>query len=183
MTQQPTGTIVFTETLDNGLHGLIVVGPLGALCGYVGIQCKHPFWEKKDWDCPLPSAKTGIPTEEDLQFGPESWTARHARRLTCNDGSNCSHMAVYQFDCHGGVTYSGRGVNGMREDLWYFGFDCSHLGDVLPDMPSGHNGPDDRYRGAHYVQKNVESLAKQLAAYTLVLSLPAPRKELPCPGS
>jgi hypothetical protein len=182
MAQTEPGTIVFNQTLDNGFHGLIIVGPLGALCGYVGIQGEHPLFEKEYSDCSLPSAnprgtkpEDSEPISEGGPVFPKSWQERQAKRLVCGDRLWCNHSPEHILECHGGITYSGRGAYGMREDLWYFGFDCSHSGDVIPGMPSGYNSPDDRYRESPYVQRNVESLAKQLAEYTLVVPTGGPQ--------
>ena len=44
-------------------------------------------------------------------------------------GENYSEI---DFDCHGGLTYSGGGSNSeypIESDLWWFGFDCAHYMD------------------------------------------------------
>lgn len=36
------------------------------------------------------------------------------------------------FQCHGGITFAGGGENSdypINSDLWWFGFDCAHIGD------------------------------------------------------
>lgn len=69
---------------------------------------------------------------------------------------------------HGGITYSGE-LEDMAVYLpdhyrktkwpWFFGFDCAHYTDYLPEMP----GLGGEYRDIAYVRKEVEKLALQLA--------------------
>ena len=62
-------------------------------------------------------------------------------------------------EAHGGLTFS----DSMRGDsVWFFGFDCSHLYDLSPshDRSTGM----DTYRNLFYVVREVESMARQLAA-------------------
>jgi len=53
----------------------------------------------------------------------------------------------------GGLTYSGGGDYPFLAILWWFGFDCAHLGD--------RENP----KSLEYVEKECESLAKQLAEF------------------
>lgn len=77
---------------------------------------------------------------------------------------------------HGGLTYA-NSSNGHEsdsdEDVWWFGFDCAHGGDIrpvellyphiLPTWPRDLKPPDAyRYRDAEWVRAEVESLARQL---------------------
>jgi hypothetical protein len=117
---------------------LIVRGPSGALCGYVGVPTGHP-WHGKDYD-------------------------------------NCDA------DCHGGLTYAAgcshhadpaQGIchiPGANEpdDVWWFGFDCAHSGD-LTSMSSPeyirerYQRRGDVYRDAAYVERECAKLARQAA--------------------
>jgi hypothetical protein len=127
---------------------LIVRGPLGALCGYVAVDPGHPL--------------------HGVGYG-------EARRA---DGD---WIAV-----HGGLTYSDRCMEtedegagichvpepGAPDDVWWFGFDCSHSMDLVPRMLASAIRArlgtgvyrDDVYRTLDYVVGEVESLAKQLVA-------------------
>lgn len=69
---------------------------------------------------------------------------------------------------HGGLTYSGE-LKNMAVYLpghypkvkwsWFFGFDCAHYLDYLPEMPELGG----EYRDIEYVRDEVENLAEQLA--------------------
>jgi hypothetical protein len=127
---------------ETGFACLIHRGGSGALCGYVGVPEGHPWHGKDD------------------------------REIDA--------------DCHGGLTFSnhcrtpdenGRGicrVPGPDEPahLWWLGFDCAHLGDVLPKQDAdlrehGYAGMVARhdftnsYKTLAYVKREVAMLAKQ----------------------
>jgi hypothetical protein len=122
---------------------LIARNPMGALCGYVGVDVSHPWYDVKY------SGNT-----DSYDDSPEA-----------------------RVDVHGGVTFSGhcggslilccdRCFDGEPcRELWFFGFDCGHLGDVIPGMLAGRVVPfddNDSYRDVGYVIDQVESLARQL---------------------
>ncbi len=97
-------------------------------------------------------------------------------------------------DVHGSLTYSDAcqeggdichvPAEGREHDIWWFGFDCAHFGDVcprmdadlremrarIPEMPSplGDYGPlgQATYKDWAYVVNEVHSLARQLKAAT-----------------
>lgn len=84
-------------------------------------------------------------------------------------------------DVHGGLTYSDRcqedkehGIchvpePGRPEEIWWLGFDCAHLGDLVPGMESVYRdaGVYQRltrthvYRDVAYVRDECTSLARQ----------------------
>ena len=53
---------------------------------------------------------------------------------------------------------------GEPERVWWFGFDCSHAGDVSPGYDRSYNSYDESYRDIEYVKREVTNLAAQLAA-------------------
>lgn len=53
---------------------------------------------------------------------------------------------------------------GEPERVWWFGFDCSHSGDVSPGYERSFSYGGDSYKDADYVRSEVAALAKQLAA-------------------
>jgi hypothetical protein len=86
-----------------GYACLIKRGPVGALCGYVGVPEGHP-WHGKDYDdiTPYPEVHGGLTYASLCQEGPE--------------GETICHMAA----------------PGEPEPLWWLGFDCAHAGDLSP---------------------------------------------------
>ena len=80
---------------------------------------------------------------------------------------------------HGGVTYSANcqgpichiAKPGDPDDVWWIGFDCAHLGDVVPGMlavngraPRGFGELGESYKTLAYVREEVEQLAAQAQA-------------------
>lgn len=132
-----------------GLPCLIVRGPSGALCGYVGVPSGHP-WHGQDTD----SVGTYMPKPD-------------------------GHDEAWYPDVHGGLTFSGacqHGDNpaeqichipgpGEPDDVWWLGFDCAHYRDFTPAY--GSIGRDDVYRTLGYVTAQVEKLAGQAQLVTL----------------
>ena len=86
-------------------------------------------------------------------------------------GKDYGHDDV-SVDVHGGLTYANRcqagggpichvPLPGEPDPVWWFGFDCLHLGDMYPG--EGYRiDPMSSYRSREYVRRQVESLAEQL---------------------
>ena len=122
---------------DAGLPGLAVRNSLGGLCGYVGVPLGHPF-----------------------------------HRVDADDAQTRGAL-----DCHGGLTHSGSCMEsypeaegvchtpdpGEPDDVWWFGFDCVHMGDLAPaETNYTRYASTATYRTIDYVAAEVESLARQL---------------------
>lgn len=169
---------------ETGLPCLIVRGPAGALCGYVGVAPSHPF-HGLSYD--------GLPKAvHDAQM--EDFRARMLARKTFSEIGEIAAglerqepdavgQMVGEIEVHGGLTYSDKCTGkichvpepGESDDVWWFGFDCAHAGDYLPaferrDDPvlglgckTGWGGVIE-YRDIPYVQAECATLAKQLAA-------------------
>lgn len=114
------------------LPRLMVRGPLGSWCGYVGVPEGHPLF-----------------------------------------GKNYDDAATEALDAHGGLTYAAACSGsichvpreGESDHVWWFGFDCAHLGDVTPGLLRYELGPSpfgESYRDVWYVSREVERLASQL---------------------
>lgn len=134
-----------------GLPCLIVRGPVGALCGYVGVAPDHPVLGKDRDDFDL-SVHGG------LTFGPEA----------------CAHGDEAHGVCH-------KPDPGEPDNVHWLGFDCGHAGDWSPTSygyasrnpdymkhcgpgaPTGWGGVVE-YRDIAYVTKECERLAEQLKA-------------------
>ncbi len=146
---------------ETGLPCLIVRSSLGALCGYVGVPTSHPWFGLDYEDCTLSE---------------------------CPD-KQCSHDVDSELEAHGGITFSGpcfphrdnpeEGICHIvpgDEKIWWFGFDCSHSGDMTPNGYLGDslkifserfmdiltNVSGGVYRHVSYVRSEVSDLARQL---------------------
>lgn len=76
-------------------------------------------------------------------------------------------------EVHGGLTYSSRCAghichvprNGEPDTVWWFGFDCAHLGDMSPaDNRYDRHSPHETYKTVSYAKTETRRLAKQLKA-------------------
>lgn len=70
---------------------------------------------------------------------------------------------------HGGLTWAHESdppyrypIDGREEPLWWFGFDCAHLGDDMPALRETHY--ESSYKNVAYVRNETERLAVQIAA-------------------
>lgn len=145
-----------------GYPCLIVRNPLGALCGYVGVNAKHPCYDQ-DYDNVDVDVHGGLTfsnpcqkyTAENMHLGPiEQMQAEAICHLVENDED---------------------------DNIWWLGFDCAHLHDLVPDMARHNRSPqmaaiyaqfnipttssihaDETYRDINYVTNEVLSLALQL---------------------
>lgn len=122
-----------------GLPCLVVRGPSGALCGYVGVPAGHPLFGKdNDGD-----ACDYIRVHGGLTFsGP------------CADaGDEARHI------CH---------VPGPGEPdhVWWLGFDCAHCDDLSPARFDSRWArlSEETYKNIAYVRAEVARLAAQLKA-------------------
>lgn len=68
------------------------------------------------------------------------------------------------FTVHGGCTFAGAAwfiTEPGLKNFWWFGFDCAHFGDLVPEMELAtalHGG----YRDFRYVKRQCGKLARQL---------------------
>ncbi len=122
------------ERLDNEVHGLQCVikkTPMGHLCGYVGVDKDHPYYQM--------------------------------------------HYDDVDVDVHGGLSFAGELDD---SGLWFFGFDCAHAGDYVPqmnvtleDLGLPQMITEESYKGLPFVMTEVGNMAKQLANYNRGLRL------------
>ncbi len=75
---------------------------------------------------------------------------------------------------HGGITYSANSLYGIEDgllgELWWFGFDTAHAGDLKPfqnDIDRKYQHYYDEYRDFEYVKKETISLAEQLSKFKI----------------
>lgn len=105
----------------------------GHLCGYVGVPMWHPLY--------------GLP------YCNSDW-----------DGFSVDS----EINIHGGVTYAGNFKDlkpniKLSHKYYFFGFDCAHLDDYIPNYPEIYRSDDKTYRNFEYVEAQTRILADQLA--------------------
>jgi hypothetical protein len=128
-----------------GLDCLIVRGPMGSWCGYVGLPPGHPWRDSGDWD-------GEVDVHGGVTYGP----------APCMEDAPEGHGV-----CH--VPYPGRPA-----DVAWVGFDCGHAFDLQPVMLAleaelfpARAGSEldprwrDVYRDESYVRGEVAQLAAQ----------------------
>jgi len=126
------------------LDCMINRGPLGALCGYVGVPPGHPLYEKDYYDA-------------DVEVHGGLTYAAFCQEETLDPGRGVCHVPL----------------PGREEKVWWLGFDCGHSHDLVPGMISAFQkiGIEDMpwplnegtYKTFDYVKAEVEHLARQLA--------------------
>jgi hypothetical protein len=121
------------QWVSSNLDCLIVRGPMGALCGYVGVPESHPMFEK-DYNSADVEVHGGLTFANRCSPSPEG--------------------------DHKGICHVEEGA--ANETVWWLGFDCGHAWDVIPRYDFTF-GSDETYRNFSYVKKEVEGLARQLA--------------------
>lgn len=86
-------------------------------------------------------------------------------------GAHHDNSIVCDIEVHGGLTWSdGTPANAPfpQGGLWWFGFDCAHMGDVTPYDAEQDNFCcfDSVYRDQEYVMNECHKLAEQLSKIT-----------------
>lgn len=166
-----------------GLDCLIVRGPAGALCGYVGVPESHQLFEKGYDDADV-SVHGGLtfsdhcqePTRETWERWRTRMTASEAEAAKYPQGDAAERLrtlghlrddfeawrehGVASFICH-------RPAAGQPDKVWWLGFDCAHSGDHCPKYAQyeslrGFRNHDDEYRTVAYVTQQCAELAAQL---------------------
>ena len=180
---------------------------IGNLCGYVGVPKGHPAYglhydgitqadadiNTKRWNlhsrlysaagCPpislqdphrINPAWSKIEDEVEKKFGPRRDTP-----------AGTAGVAVRGISVHGGLTYADKCSgsichdpdDGEPDDVWWFGFDCAHSGDVCPWMDRHYQSEHEKYKDVRYVESEVASLAKQLKAMETINDNHKPMRE------
>lgn len=144
-----------------GLTGLVLRGPLGALCGYVGVPPGHPLYKVHYNQCTKKNCRARKRTPKQIlnhaRMQRERAKSRQDREIAemtiksarllarFQHGDYCSHWEFKpegMVDVHGGLTYSNECQGsichtpreGEAEHLWWFGFDTAHHMDLVPSM-------------------------------------------------
>lgn len=121
------------QWVAHGLDCLIVRGPSGALCGYVGVPPDHPYFEKPYSDV------DGLRVHGGLTFANHSANTDDESRHICHVEQGAANKHV-----------------------WWLGFDCGHCDDKCPSYAMHFPQDWGVYREFQYVVEQTESLAEQL---------------------
>ncbi len=165
----------------------LMVRPHGSWCGYVGVPPTHPAFGKSYDDVNV-SVHGGLTfaskcNEPPDRNGWEAWRRKAESRQDEAKRYPAGDAAEYLRDCAEALAdydafvawHEARMVCHKAEgdDVYWLGFDTSHLGDFDPKRASVMGGMsralgymrgvhEDVYRDQVYVQAEVENLARQL---------------------
>lgn len=148
--------ILSFRTADD-LHAVIIRNrSSGNLCGYVGVTKSHP-WHGKTYSSTVKITDDIL--EKKIDINKISVLSLFSQSLS---GSNEDVRIDCLIQVHGGITYSDNGYKEYLEEpeLWYFGFDCAHHGDLCPGYMRDYT--HGTYRDIEYVKREIELLSKQL---------------------
>lgn len=138
---------------ETKLPCVILRGPVGSFCGYVGVPEGHHFYGIGY------SEPTKLPFLLALNLLHLNNIEKYYRKEAA--------LGILSIEMiHGGVTYSGDSLIDTPVGHWWFGFDCAHAGDESPYMSVLSKRhikiPGDVYRDLAYVKAECVSLAQQL---------------------
>ena len=123
-----------------GLDCLIVRGPSGALCGYVGVPKDHKYYKKEYGKIYFECPDGGPDIQGGLTFSDKCMPNADPKRDICHTGNIANH------------------------DVWWLGFDCAHSGDFCPAYQDESLFRSfNKYRNLDYVKNQVRLLAWQLS--------------------
>ncbi len=129
---------------ETGYHCIIRRNPeIGILCGYVGVDGKHPLHGKDKYDFEI-ECHGGLTYSD-----------------SCDSGIPKSFWSEYPI-CHKADS---------NDEAWWFGFDCGHGFDLSPSYNSSellkniYEIKKYTYKDINYVKDQCKSLAKQLKDY------------------
>ena len=129
--------------LDAKLDCLIVRNHMGALCGYVGVPKKHPFYQKSY------SQVFETPDVEIRVHGGLTFNGLCLEFPNEDEGEGIFHV-----------------VEVANKKVWWFGFDCAHCDDMVPGFGWDITPSCAYYRNFEYVARETNSLAVQLNVYS-----------------
>lgn len=160
------------ETVENwfahGLECAMMRNACKAWWGYVAVPAGHPLHGRSFRDSVYVTDDTlNRPLDMD-KVGVLNIFACATKIVKQNLANNLMPICV-ALDCHGGITWTNdHQPNHEPDGRWWYGFDCSHAGDITPSV-SEHMGYDidgtARYRDINYVRGVTEELARQIAEW------------------
>ena len=154
-----------------GLKCVVTVCTKGFRCGYVGIEKSNPLFEQ-DYLEHSEILEKFLEERKNQPIGKMSPVSAF-----CWDGESCRPNVM--LNVHGGITYSGGGKKTsypIESDLWWFGYDCTHLydGSDVNLMSKNNRELHQKFhmdmsgiiRSLEYCTLECESLAKQIIEMT-----------------
>jgi len=117
-----------------GYYCCVRRGPVGSLCGYVGISKTHPYYNMNHEDSEIYNL--------DCHGG-----------ITFTGSAKLDDRRNFYIPLH----------ENQPIEVLMIGFDCSHSGDYSPSFGASLRDLGDPYRDFEYVKKEVTSLALQLS--------------------
>ena len=166
---------------QNNYKCVVILTTMGHRCGYVAVNEDHPLYEvdyTQDIGSPLLLEQVkSSPVDEINLINAFCWDGKTSQvSMLCN--------------VHGGVTYSGGTKTyptNQIDPVWWFGFDCAHLGDakdfkalkkILPHTKYNHRvecaygflSEESVIRDSDYVERECRNLANQLEQIAKVLN-------------
>lgn len=164
-----------------GLPCLIVRGPSGALCGYVGVAPGHP-WHGKDYDSCDVDVHWGLTFAHGCaEISREKWEKWRERQLARREeaaqyprGDAARYLKEWEKERDNYDAWAARAASryichvaapGEPDPVWWLGFDCAHSGDLSPSYSHLRRfGSDETYKPISFVEAECRSLARQIAA-------------------
>jgi hypothetical protein len=164
----------------SGLPCLIVRGPSGALCGYVGVSPGHP-WHGSDYDSCDVAVHGGLTFAHGCaEINREKWEKWRERQYSRRDeakkfpiGDAARDLKEWALELENYDAWVARATSryichvaahGEPDPVWWLGFDCAHAGDLSPSYSRRYGFGDGIYRSISYVEMECRALARQIAA-------------------
>lgn len=160
------------------LDCLIVRGPHGALCGYVGVPEGHPDYQKGYDDVPV-EVHGGLTFADGChEATPEKWEkikaaypGWQAEAVKYPNGDSAERVRDFAEIITSYPAFQARNearaichvpLPGRSDKVWWLGFDCAHYLDFSPKYDKSYPQHDAEYRDLRYVRREVTQLAAQL---------------------
>lgn len=118
---------------------------MGTWCGYVAVPPEHRMHPHNA--AARVAARERL--EKDPDADPDDWLEVHGG-------------ITYGSMCHGLICHVPE--PGESDDVFWFGFDCAHFRDMIPDALLTHRGGETTYRTLEFVKAECAKLAAQLGA-------------------
>ena len=146
----------------------------GAWCGYVGIPNDHPLYGASYNNKVIIEGDAAELSVSDKGIIPAFIAAMEYDKDN-PDRTNLDAVIA----CHGGLNYADKcgghichvPEEGRPDDVWWFGFDCSHAGDFSPDHVKYKGYANGTYKTLDYVKRQCTALAAQLKSTTIQLDM------------